>query len=378
MIDSIEPFTLQIPFKVAFKHASAERKSTQTVWVEARASDGSRGCGEGCPREYVTAESLGSAGDFIHAHSDEWRRSLNDFAALRQWVENHGPEIDAHPAAWTAVELAVLDVFGKMTRRSVESLLGLPELTGRYRYTAVVGDASPELFRALVSNYVKAGFRQFKIKLSGDGERDRAKVEALTGAGIRPGDVRADANNLWPDAETAIDGLRRLEFRFFALEEPLRPGDVGGMRKIAQTLDMRIVLDESALRAEQLHPLSADANRWLVNIRVSKMGGLLRSLRALHEATSLGIGVIVGAHVGETSVLSRAALVIAARAGTGLVAQEGAFGTHLIERDVVARPIMFGRAGVLDASALGSIDSTGLGLAVSSDLPLKPLRRETL
>src|SRR5581483_6062115 len=196
MIDSIEPFALQIPFKVAFKHASAERKTTQTVWVEAAASDGSRGYGEGCPREYVTAESLESAGDFIRAHRDEWRRALNDFSALRHWVEHHGAEIDAHPAAWTAVELAVLDALGRSARRPVESLLGLPEPAGRYRYTAVVGDASPEPFRALVSNYVKAGFRQFKIKLSGDGERDRAKVEALTAAGIPPGDVRADANNL--------------------------------------------------------------------------------------------------------------------------------------------------------------------------------------
>jgi len=45
--------------------------------------------------------------------------------------------------------------------------------------------------------------------------------------------------------------------------------------------------------------------------------------------------VIVGAHVGETSLLTRAALTVANSARDLLVAQEGAFGTHLLARDVV-------------------------------------------
>ena len=40
--------------------------------------------------------------------------------------------------------------------------------------------------------------------------------------------------------------------------------------------DRRIVLDESFLRIEQLASLRDDPPGWLLNIRVSKMGGLLR------------------------------------------------------------------------------------------------------
>jgi hypothetical protein len=68
----------------------------------------------------------------------------------------------------------------------------------------------------------------------------------------------------------------------------------------------------------------------------------------VRRARALGIGIVVGAHVGETSVLTRAALPIADLAATSLIAQEGAFGTQLLERDAVAPSLMFGARGVLD------------------------------
>jgi L-alanine-DL-glutamate epimerase-like enolase superfamily enzyme len=371
MLASLESFALRIPFKIAFKHASAERNATQAVWVEARSADGIVGYGEGCPREYVTSETVGSAREFISSHRDEWVQSLNGIQAVREWIESHARDVDANPSAWTAVELAMLDLFGKSRRCTVESLLELPELEGRYQYTAVLGDASPEAFRAQLMHYVKAGFRRFKIKLAGQAERDTAKVGALKDAGIPPEWVRADANNLWTDSESASESLQALGFPFFALEEPLKTGDLEGMRRIATRLRTRIILDESALRAGQLPHLGQDAQHWIVNIRVSKMGGLVRSLEVLREARRLGLDVIVGAHVGETSVLTRAALVVAASAGQLLVAQEGAFGTHLLERDVVDPPIMFGPGGTLDAEALDVSGVPGFGLTVSSALALQ-------
>jgi hypothetical protein len=94
------------------------------------------------------------------------------------------------------------------------------------------------------------------------------------------------------------------------------------------------------------------------------MGGLLRSLDFLREARRQGLRVIVGAHVGETSLLTRAALTVASAAGEALVAQEGAFGTHLLEHDVVERPLMFGAGGILDASAAAIGAAPGWGLAI--------------
>ena len=275
---SITATSLAIPFNVAFRHASAERSTTQSLWVEARAQDGTPGYGEGCPREYVTSESIASAQAFVHAYIAELIETIRDTDTLADWVARHRDVIDANPAAWTAVELALLDLLGKCERQSVESLLGLPELSGRFCYTAVLGDSAPAQFSAQLAHYRKAGFSAFKIKLSGDRDRDAAKVAALTAAGVEAQAVRADANNLWQDADTAIRTLEALGYSFFALEEPLRAGDYEGMTRLAAALETRIILDESLLRADQLDRLPGPAERWIANLRISKMGGVLRSL----------------------------------------------------------------------------------------------------
>lgn len=94
------------------------------------------------------------------------------------------------------------------------------------------------------------------------------------------------------------------------------------------------------------------------------MGGLVRSLEVLERMRGSGLRVIVGAHVGETSLLTRAALTVANAARDLLVAQEGAFGTHLLEYDVADPPISFGAGGILDANAVPS--GPGFGIAVSA------------
>ncbi len=361
-LESIRPSILSIPFVQAFKHASAERSSTQALWVEARAQGGLVGFGEGCPREYVSGEDLATAQDFVAAHGNDWLTRIRDVDSLRAWVDNHAAEIDANPAAWTAVELALLDLLGLEQGCAIEKLLGLEALSGVFRYTAVLGDASPQAFEAQVKRYQQAGFGSFKIKLSGDHERDLAKVHALSAAGIRANVVRADANNLWSDVRVATDYLCALNYRFMALEEPLHVGDRDGMEQLAQALKTRIILDESLLRESQLVDFASQPECWIVNLRLSKMGGVLRSLRLAQSVRTAGLGLIIGAHVGETSVLTRAALAVAQGARDILIAQEGAFGTYLLSHDVVEPPLMFGAGGVLDIDATGLANRPGLGL----------------
>jgi L-Ala-D/L-Glu epimerase len=350
---------LTIPFKVAFKHASAERKEMQSLWVEVRSSDGEVGVGEGCPRAYVTSESFDTAKAFIERHSAEWIANIQDVQSLSEWIENHATLIDLNPAAWSAVEIAILDCLGKSGRVPIEELLGIPTLDGTFRYTAVLGDAAPPVFEAQLAQYLEAGFNDVKIKLSGAPELDASKVRALISAGISAEHVRADANNLWKTAEEAIAHLTELAYPFGAIEEPIKAGDHDGMRKIARSIGSKIVLDESALTRAHLKELKEDPERWIVNLRVSKMGGIIRSLDFVRAADAIGVPLIIGAHVGETSVLTRAALSVANFGRGSIVGQEGAFGTRLLERDVVTPALMFGSGGILDAHGL---KRPGLGL----------------
>jgi L-alanine-DL-glutamate epimerase-like enolase superfamily enzyme len=365
-VKSIHAHALSIAFNAAFKHASAERSSTQALWVEALAASGATGFGEGCPREYVTAESVTSARAFVEAHRNEWRAGITDVESLMHWVAMNGIAIDRSPAAWTAVELALLDLFGKEQGCPIEALLGLKSLAGRFAYTAVLGDAAPDDFRLQLARYLKLGFSEFKIKLSGNPERDLCKVRALAEHGVRGSAARADANNLWRNPATAAAHIRALHYDFHALEEPLAPGDYAGLAQLAERLETNIILDESLLRVEQLDRIASLGEHWIVNLRVSKMGGVVRSLNLQRALRERGLTLIVGAHVGETSVLSRAALTVASCARDILIGQEGAFGTHLLSADVAKPPLMFGSSGVIDIAHIGIAEKPGLGLDISS------------
>jgi L-Ala-D/L-Glu epimerase / N-acetyl-D-glutamate racemase len=360
---TVELATFPTSFRVAVRHASAVRDATENIIVRVRTASGAVGVGEGCPRGYVTGETVESARTFLRGAAPEAAASAETVDGLRAWMMGNRESIDANPAAFCALELALLDALARQQRVPVERLLGCPELNGSFRYTAVIGDSGRWVYALLLERYLSSGIRDFKLKLSGDLSRDRGKLGRLRrrGSAVR---VRVDANNLWSDADQCIEHLRALDHRFMAIEEPLTANDLDGFARIAAALDTRIIIDESGLRAEQLDHLPGPADRWILNCRVSKMGGLLRSLAIVEAAGALGMGVIVGAHVGETSILTRAALTVAAHAGEALRAQEGAFGTKLLRRDLVSPVLMFGQRAELNIARVLDATAPGIGLLV--------------
>ncbi|MFN0125455.1 MAG: mandelate racemase/muconate lactonizing enzyme family protein [Verrucomicrobiales bacterium] len=361
MIRALTATSLHIPFKQSFKHASAGRCATQSVWVEVELGNGVCGFGEGCPREYVTGESVASALKFICRLEPELH-GIAGVSDLKAWVDSHAELIDANPAAWCAVELALLDALARETAQSVEQMLALPPVRGSFQYSAVLGAEAPEMFGKQLQRCLQMGFRDFKVKLSGADE-DLERVALLKSAPASIGTLRFDANNLWQTPGEALGHLQRLNAPAFAIEEPLAAGNYQGAREIASASGLKIILDESLLRIEQLDQLQSNPDIFIVNLRISKMGGLLRSLKLARRACALGLPLIIGCQVGETSLLTRVALSVAGSlAGDALIAQEGAFGTLLLTHDIVERPLMFGHGGLLDVTPYDFGSAHGFGI----------------
>ena len=360
--------TFTMPFRIVFKHTSAARAATENVIVQLGDGD-VVGHGEGCPRHYVTGETTDSARSFLRRRAPSVIEAVDDLAGLEQWIEGHRAEIDENPAAFCALELAMLDLLARRDGVSVEALLGRPELTGPFRYSAVLGDSGPLTYGAQLVRYRLGGLRHYKLKLSGDLKRDRVKVRWFKGrlGRLVADSVRVDANNLWDSPEEASAHIEAMGQPLLGIEEPLAANRVDGFLEIAETTNSRIILDESLLRAEQVADLPGRPDRWILNCRISKSGGLLRSLELIDAARSAGLGVIVGAHVGETSLLTRAALTAAVAAGPSLLAQEGAFGTNLLTSDLCAQPLMFGPGGLLGREQLGHLEAEGFGVDVLAD-----------
>ena len=354
---------LKIPFKVSFKHSSAERNMTQSILVAAKSASGNIGLGEGCPREYVTHETVESATAFFETHREILIGKIHSLESLQDFVRDNEALIDNNPAAWCAIELALLDLLAKENKQSLEKILGLPQLNGDFRYTAVLGNASWDKFVLQVKQYLAMGFQEFKLKISGDLSDDVKKIALLQELGKGNLKLRVDANNIWQDSGTAIDYFKQFGIRLLGIEEPLAAMQFEQLSKVAEGTQTKIILDESFLNKSHFDSIQKIAPSFIINIRISKMGGLLRSLEIARMAGELALPIIVGAQVGETSLLTRAALTVAHTNKRNLLAQEGAFGTLLLKYDIVNPPLMFRRRGLLDPKAFLKPDEYGMQLS---------------
>lgn len=342
---------LHIPFKVSFQHSSASRSTTEAVLVKATTTGGHQGLGEGCPREYVTGETLETAHQFFTTHRADFL-TINSLDDLKVWIENNQISIDKNPAAFCAVELALLNALAQEKNVSAEALLSLPELSGSFQYTAVLGISKAKNFQAQLQQYMAMGFSDFKIKLFGISEIDQANNEAIRKYNADNIRVRFDANNLWSNADEAIGYINQLDHSIFALEEPLTAYQYPDFLEIFNELKIKIILDESFTKEADFEPIQSHPEAWMINLRISKMGGILRSLEIANKARLNDIPIIIGAQVGETSILTRAALTVANANRDILLAQEGAFGTYLLEKDIIDPSIKFGVNGIVSADQL--------------------------
>ncbi|RHW26976.1 alpha/beta fold hydrolase [Nocardioides immobilis] len=346
---------LRVPLKMTFRHASADRTHGESLWVEA-SRGGLRGYGEGCPRPYVTGETRDSVRAWLGARAAQITAECGSLGDVRAWTVAHEEEIDGSPSAWCGVEMALLDLFAQELANSVEGLLGLKPPGGPHRYSAVLGNDERWKTRFLIDQYCILGLTDFKVKLGGDLAVDQQKIAdiaELAGVhGVEGWRVRVDANNLWAyEPGAALGYLKALDAPLFGIEEPVAPRDVETQSAISAELGVPIILDESLCTMADLERYDDLPGSYIANLKVSRVGGVLRALRLVDAINERGWPLIVGAHVGETSVLTRAAMLVAAQADD-LAAQEGAFGSRLIEREPVTPSLRWGRGGRLDLSRL--------------------------
>ncbi len=352
----IEAVPLRLALKSTVRHNAATRNEGESIWVQAKRRH-NRGYGEGCPRVYVAGDNLESSLQWIKENFSNGQVHFMTLDDVQQWAYDQEENIDCYPSAWCAVEMAILDLLAREKNCSVEKLLQLDGFVGYGRYSAVIGDDKGWKYTALADQYLIRGLRDFKIKLSGNLERDLEKMELLETLSLQHQvplpRIRLDANNLWKDrCDEAIAYTRALGIgRIFAMEEPVEAGHVEDISKFSTATSLPVILDESLCTLNDLIKFKTAPGQFIANIKISKVGGLIRALRIIDEIKKLGWPIIIGCHVGETSLLTRAALAASSVAGENLTAHEGAFGDYLVKREPVEPMLKFGRNGLLNLRA---------------------------
>jgi muconate cycloisomerase len=361
-----------LPLKRPFSHASHVRQASENVLIECELHNGTRGWGEGVPREYVTGETPHTcfdqlaetclqeqlAGDF-----DSWDDVIATCERFQPAQTGDNPRGCGSNALKCAVELSILDAFAREVGEPVSQLLdhfptarSLGTKKNEVRYSTVIGSGRRLRNKALKMRLY--GFRHCKVKV-GAGDDDVSRLRTIR-RWIGPGvDLRIDANEAWfPDELPGrLEPLAQFQIR--SVEQPCPHAKLAELASKKSQLAVPIMLDESVTSladGERAIELGACDS---FNIRLSKCGGYLASLRLAALAQRAGLGYQLGCHPGESGILSAAGRHWASSV-SGIQYVEGSYDRHLFRRLLTHEDLTFGYGGRAPA-----LTGPGLGVTVN-------------
>jgi L-alanine-DL-glutamate epimerase-like enolase superfamily enzyme len=195
--------------------------------------------------------------------------------------------LKGHPYVKSAVDMACWDLLGQVAGQPVCVLLG-----GRYGddvvlYRAISQD-TPDAMARSVAGYRADGYRRFQLKVGGDPDVDIARIRAVR-AVLQPGDrLVADANTGWTQHE-ALRVARAVRDVDVYIEQPCASYEE--CLAVRRHTDHPFVLDEVVDSIDMLVRGKADLAMDVVNIKISKFGGLTKARQARDLCVSLGIAM---------------------------------------------------------------------------------------
>ena len=192
-----------------------------------------------------------------------------------------------HPYVKSGIDMACWDLLGQEAGLPVCDLLG-----GRYGDDFVlyraISQQPPEEMAKNVESYRNEGYRRFQLKVGGDPDEDIERIRAVRKI-LEPGDkLVADANTGWLMHEAARV-VRAVKDVDVYIEQPCLTYDE--CLSIRRRTDHPFVMDEHINSIDVLMKAHADHGADVVNIKISKFGGLTRAKQARDLCLSLGIAM---------------------------------------------------------------------------------------
>ena len=249
---------------------------------------GLTGYGEVCP--------LGSA--YLAAYANGARTGLKELApnllganpielgALNRRMDQL---MRGHPYVKSAIDMACWDLLGKASGQSVATLLG-----GHYGddfplYRAISQD-TPENMAANVAGYRAEGYTKFQLKVGGDPDVDIERIRAVARE-MQRGDVLvADANTGWRQHE-AVRIAHAVRDVDVYIEQPCLSYEE--CLAVRRHTDRPFVLDEVIDDLSAVLRGVSDQAMDVINLKISKVGGLTKARQIRDLCVSLGIAMTI-------------------------------------------------------------------------------------
>jgi len=194
-----------------------------------------------------------------------------------------------HPYAKAPIDIACWDILGKATGLPVYTLLGGKQQDKVALYRAISQQAPEEMARK-IAGYRDEGYTKFQLKVGGDANEDIARIHA-TRTTLDNGEILvADANTGWNrhDAVRVVAAVADLDVY---IEQPCMSYEE--CRSIRQRTQRPFILDESINDEATLRRGLADDAMDVINLKVSKVGGLTRARLMRDLCVSAGLAMTI-------------------------------------------------------------------------------------
>jgi muconate cycloisomerase len=360
-IDKIRIYDLRIPFHHDVSHRLFNRNQTESVVVVFQDEKGNKGFGEGTPRDYVTGEKL----DECLKYSEEISNILvgqefncfNDLETLLSISAENTPNKN-YPAAKCAIETALLDIWSRHENMPLWRLFSDDSVAESVQYSGVIPYIENEnrLLR-LIETVKKLDLRSLKVKIveHDSGLSHLKLIRKKLGYGIG---IRVDANAAFNSTDALYFIEKTKPLNLSAIEQPVRKHDLQGLKKVSDLSDIPVIADESMYTQKGPYYLIDNDICHGLNIRLSSCGGIQSALKLYKQAYAKQMTIVIGAHVGETAILSFAGRHFAAICSE-FDYLEGSYSKYVLEEDLVPENITFGLEGRLSIP-----HSPGLGIDI--------------
>ena len=289
-ITRIEAFQVDLPLhEGSYKWSGGNSVEVFDSTVVAVHTDaGLTGYGEVCP--------LGPA--YLPAYAEGARTGIAKLAphligldptALGILNGHMDAALRGHPYVKSALDMACWDLLGKVAGLPVATLLGgrNGETFPLYR---AISQESPEEMAEKVALYRTEGYTKFQLKVGGDPDIDIERIFEAAGQ-IEPGDVLiADANTGWTQHQAlrVADAVRDVDVY---IEQPC--ASYAECLVVRRHTNRPFVLDEVVDSLAMVVEGVRDQAMDVINLKISKVGGLTRARQIRDLCVSLGIALTI-------------------------------------------------------------------------------------
>ena len=195
--------------------------------------------------------------------------------------------LKGHPYVKSPIDIACWDIKGQVAGMPICEMLG-----GRYGKDFIlyraISQIEPEAMAANVKKYRDEGYRRFQLKVGGNPDEDIERIK-LAAAELNPGDkLIADANTGWLMHEAARV-VRAVDDIDVYIEQPCETYEE--CLSIRERNSHPFILDEVINGIDILVRGHADRAMDVVNIKISKFGGITKAALARDLCVKLGIAM---------------------------------------------------------------------------------------